>query len=108
MWQVQRRVGGVEVLLAAFAVGESLDLHLAKDRRQGSPVPCFDAGARVAGCVDHLDVLLALGPHDEMVLEEPAEHLSALLVQTLFERSVLECHGLVCAQERDDSFELAA
>jgi hypothetical protein len=63
-------------------------------------VPCFDASVRVAGCADHLDALLALHPHDEMVMEEPPEHLSALSLETVFERSVLECHGLLCAQER--------
>jgi hypothetical protein len=105
-WRVQRSVGGVEVLLTSPAIGQSLDLHLAEDRRQGAPVPCFDAGVRVAGRIDHLGALLALRPHDEMVLEELAEHLSALLVEMCFERSMLECHGLWCAQERDDTFEL--
>jgi hypothetical protein len=66
----------------------------------------FDTGVHGAGGVDHLDACFTLGPHDQMVLEEPAEHLTAVALETLLERTVLQHHRLIGAQERDDLLEV--
>ena len=60
----------------------------------------FDTGAHGAGGVDHLDACFPLGPHDQMVLEEPAEHLTAVALETLLEHTVLQHHRLIGAQDK--------
>jgi hypothetical protein len=83
--EVQRSVGGVEVLAAQVAVGEPFDLHGAHHRRQLAGVASLHGRMGDAVSVDDVNALLTKRPQVEVVLERQALHLTATGQQLLFE-----------------------
>jgi hypothetical protein len=99
----------MKVLLAAPAVGEALDTHLAEDGGESSVVSMLDAGPWSPRGVDNtFDAHFALCPQIEVVLEQPEKQLPARNFEVCFECTVVQSECLLAVQEVNDRLEVLA
>jgi hypothetical protein len=104
--QVERTVGGVEVLLAPAPVSEAAHGYFAKDRGQGPLMAGFCRAVHDAFSTgDVAETLFALGPQLDVVLEEPADDLAHVGGETVFQLGVGHGICVLRAQPGDDALE---
>lgn len=103
--QVQHAVGGVQVRLAALAVGEALHAHHPEYRRQPPAVARLDTVAGHPGGVDNLDASLAFGAAVQVVLEHLAQQVPAPTVELTLDLAVPHRSRPVAVEPTNDALE---
>jgi len=105
--QVQRGIGGVEVLLCPVAVGEMAGRDRADDRGEGMFIFRLDCTVAGPASIKHfLEPYLLGRPQVEVVLKEQAEQLEARGLDVLLQLDVFEDGGRPTDQEVADPAEL--
>jgi hypothetical protein len=108
-WQVQCRVGGIQVGVPAAAVGQPGYRHLAEHRGQRAGVPGLDGTAGHLLGVGHLrQALLALRPQVQVVLHQLAEQLATGLLQVGLQFGMLQAGGRGAVEETQRRVEQCA
>lgn len=97
--KVQRRVGEMQVGVPASAVGETFHFYVSEHRGQAAVVAALDGPpADPVGIDDALDAGLALRTQVQVVLEQPAQKLTALDVETHLQLGMVKPARVVAAQ----------
>jgi hypothetical protein len=106
-WQVQSGIGRVQVGMALAAIGEPLHLDLPE---AGAKRPLMAGFHRAAGDLVHighlLEAHLAAGTHLEMVLQQPAQQLTAAGVELGLKLAVGQPGRVVTVQPAHDRLEV--
>ena len=104
--QVQKPVGGIQVLAPARPVGEPLDPDLAEHRRKRPPVTALDAPARhTVGIDDPVEPRLPARVQIEVILEQLPHQLTAVPVKTRLQLSVIQRPALLTPEEPHERVE---
>jgi len=107
--QVQRRVGGVQVLVPAVAVGLAFHLNLAEDAGQCPAVTGLDRGVHDSGVVgDRGQSRLVGGAQGQVVLQHAPQQFPATTLKFVFQLPVGHHRSFIAFQPRQQLFEAVA
>ena len=107
--QVQRRVGGVQVLVPAVAVGQAFHLDLAEDAGQRPAVTGLDRGVHDCGVVgDRGQPRLVGGAQGQVLLQHAPQQLPAAAGEFVLQFGVGQARRLAAFQPGQQLFEASA
>ena len=107
--QVQRRVGGVQVLVAAVAVGQAFHLDVAEDGGQRSAVTGLDDGVHDSRVVGHGgQPRLVGGAQGQVLLQHASQQFPATKGEFVLQFGVGHARGLAAFKPAQQLFEASA